>query len=1257
MERTCPKLAAMVVLAASLSAILITSAIAEVVITQPIRQFGYGTLEEAAYSPDGRYIATCGSMGAYLWDAQTSMFVRAIRGHADVVRSIAFSPDGARLLTGSSDNTARIWDVATGVCTRVFHFAWGYSNAVFSPDGTSVLAVLNSGRGVLPTIFDADTGALIRTFDAKFCGCVAFSPDGRSVVTGSSKTAKVFSVGTGECLLTISGHTETVNSVALSPDGSRILTGSWDDTAKLWNAGTGELLRTFSGHANIETVAFSPDGTTVLTASIDRTAKLWSLAGTCILTLTGHTSHVMSASFSPDGSLVLTASLDGTARLWDTSGSVLQILGNSLYHSKITLSPDGTRFLEAGFLEASKKNAELWDAGSGFLVNTYAGHTGTVYSGAFSPDGTRVATASSDKTAKLWNTLGGCIRTFTGHTGTVNAVAFSPDASRLLTGSGDKTAKLWSIETGACIRTLTGSNAYITSVAYSPDGTRVVTGSGSDGFSGPKARLYDVETGSCLRTFSGQSQQINSITFSPDGAYVLTGSDDDTAKLWDMGTGTCIQTFSHLNDVNAAAFSLDGTRIVTASRDKTTKLWDVATGMCLRTYREKASVISAAFMPDGKRIITSAGGCIKIWSMNPVLHVQSAPTPGVAISGDCPGTADYSIELEEDRIVNLTAPETASFWGNERDFVRWFIDGEPQPAGQQTIQVAMDLPHIALAAYETHQLTVQSTPLGAEMAGDKPGTTDYTATCYGGQGVSLTAPAGAKLGGLQHRFVKWLVDGAEHYDPTRRDIYLIMDSDHTATAIYELQPYTLTVQAISTKEWEWPIPTVSIAGSLPGTAPYSATCLDQQEVTLVAPDSVSQETGTIVGEFIFVQWKLDSRLQPEGQTAVQFKMPAYRTATAIYRQMLYVSISHYTPGLESGTREHPFGSVQAAADVALDDAAIVIDDGTYTEDVTWAGKSIELSGNGPSTRVINGTVTINCAESVTMPDGSVYSDYPCPGKLTAAGLTVTGTITCAGSYANLTNCAVGGILDIHGNTCNLMGFFGMWDDLCEIRNCTLAEVTAAGAAVTIENCIVLPGGITADAIPYEETGFWPLPSHFDISHSCLSGGRNSVVYICRFNPWGIDWDMYVCGEIVFGPGNIYVDPLLADPANGDYHLKSQHGRWDPATQSWSLDDVTSPCIDAGDPASEYSNEPQPNFARINMGAYGNTPEASKSGWTIPGDATDDCRVNVLDLIHVRNRFGQAVSSGDNWRFDVNKDNAIDVLDLITVRNLLGTQCQ
>ena len=103
--------------------------------------------------------------------------------------------------------------------------------------------------------------------------------------------------------------------------------------------------------------------------------------------------------------------------------------------------------------------------------------------------------------------------------------------------------------------------------------------------------------------------------------------------------------------------------------------------------------------------------------------------------------------------------------------------------------------------------------------------------------------------------------------------------------------------------------------------------------------------------------------------------------------------------------------------------------------------------------------------------------------------------------------------------------------------------------------------------------------------------------------------------------------------------------------------MTSPCIDLGDPASGYSGEPMPNFGRINIGAHGNTNEASKSGWNIPADVNGDCIVNILDLLNVRNRSGAEPASGDNWKADLNSDGVINVLDLITVRNELGATCQ
>jgi len=276
-SRAYRRLLASIALSAVVLLAVSTESLAEQIITQAIRTFGLGTLEAVAYSPDGRYIATCGGGGAFIWDVQTGSVIRTFTGHTYAVTSVAFSPDGTKVLTGSGDCTAKLWDAATGACIRTFT---GHTDSVYS---------------------------------------VAFSPDGSKVLTGSvDNTAKLWDAATGSLIRTFTGHSSYVLSVAFSPDGTKVLTGSWDNTAKLWDAATGACIRTFTGHSSIVmSVAFSPDGTKVLTGSWDGTAKLWDAAtGSLIRTFTGHTEMVWSVAFSPDGTKVLTGSYDGTAKLW-----------------------------------------------------------------------------------------------------------------------------------------------------------------------------------------------------------------------------------------------------------------------------------------------------------------------------------------------------------------------------------------------------------------------------------------------------------------------------------------------------------------------------------------------------------------------------------------------------------------------------------------------------------------------------------------------------------------------------------------------------------------------------------------------------------------------------------------------------------------------------------------------------------------------------------------------------------------------------
>jgi WD40 repeat protein len=249
----------------------------------------------------------------------------------------------------------------------------------------------------------------------------------------------------GQEIRTLLGHTGPVACVAFSPDGKRILTGSWDDTAKLWDAETGQEIRTFSGHTDwVTSVAFSPDGKQVLTGSYDRTAKLWDVeTGQEIHTFSGHTSWVTSVAFSPDGMRVLTGSRYSRAKLWDakTGQEILTFRGSLLPGAlSVAFSPDGTQILTGSY----DGTAKLWEAETGQEIRPFSGHTNGTLSVAFSPDGMRILTGSADSTAKLWDAeTGQEIHTFDGHTREVTSVAFSPDGMRVLTGSGDSTARIW----------------------------------------------------------------------------------------------------------------------------------------------------------------------------------------------------------------------------------------------------------------------------------------------------------------------------------------------------------------------------------------------------------------------------------------------------------------------------------------------------------------------------------------------------------------------------------------------------------------------------------------------------------------------------------------------------------------------------------------------------------------------------------------------------------------------------------------------
>jgi eukaryotic-like serine/threonine-protein kinase len=331
-------------------------------------------------------------------------------------------------------------------------------------------------------------------------------------------------------LLTLQGHGDAVLSVAHSPDGKRIITGSYDKTLKVWDAGTDQETLTLKGwHTDpVWSVAYSLDGKRIVSGTFDKTLKVWdAAAGRQILTLRGHTGAVSSVAYSPDGKRIVSGSLDSTLKVWDagTGQETRTIKGHTAEVTSVAYSPDGKRIVSGSF----DKTLKVWDAGTGQEIRTMKGRTDAVTSVAYSPDGKRIVSGGYDKSLKVWDAgTGQEILTLKGHTLPVMSVAFSPDGRRLASGSSD--VKLWDAQTGQETLTLKGHTGGVQSVAFSPDGKRIGSGSGAGDNT---LKIWDAATGQETLTLKGHTASVLSMAFSADGQRIVSGSEDGTVKVWD----------------------------------------------------------------------------------------------------------------------------------------------------------------------------------------------------------------------------------------------------------------------------------------------------------------------------------------------------------------------------------------------------------------------------------------------------------------------------------------------------------------------------------------------------------------------------------------------------------------------------------------------------------------------------------------------------------------------------------------------------
>ncbi|MCU0544100.1 MAG: AAA-like domain-containing protein [Oscillatoriaceae cyanobacterium Prado104] len=321
-----------------------------------------------------------------------------------------------------------------------------------------------------------------------------------------------------------------------------------------------------------------------------------------------------------------------------------QLVGHNNSVNSVSFSPKGDAIATA----SDDKTAKLWDLQGNCLV-TFTGHDYSVNSVSFSPTRDAIATASDDKTAKLWDLQANCLVTFTGHNDSAISASFNPKVDAIATASIDKTAKLWDLQAN-CLVTFTGHNYSVRNVSFSPKGDTLATASHDD-----TAKVWNLQ-GKCLATFTGHHDSVRSVSFSPKGNYIATASFDKTAKLWDL-QGNCLVTFTgHNYLVNSVSFSPTGNAIATASSDGTGKLWDLQ-GNCLATFTgHHDSVNSVSFSPTEERIATASDDkTVKLWDLQGNYLKTFTTHNNVKVWS-------VSFSPTENAIVTTSSDETAELW-------------------------------------------------------------------------------------------------------------------------------------------------------------------------------------------------------------------------------------------------------------------------------------------------------------------------------------------------------------------------------------------------------------------------------------------------------------------------------------------------------------------------------------------------------------------------------------------------------------------
>ena len=480
---------------------------------------------------------------------------------------------------------------------------------------------------------------------------ICITPDGRRIISGSYDCSiRIWDMDSGQCVNTFVGHTSAITALAITSDGKRCVSGSFDNTIRIWDIDSGQCL---SHSGGITTLAITSDGKKCVSGFGN--ICIWDIeSGQCIKTLNGDIECITSFAITPDGNKCVSGF--GDICIWDIeSGQCIKTLNGHIGSiTSLAITPDGERCVSGGEWD---NHICIWEMESGQCLKTLNSNNGKITSLAITPDGKRCVSGFGDNTICIWEMESGqCLKTLNGHKGKITALAITPDGNRCVSGSRDCSIRIWDMESGQCLKTLEGYRDSVATIAISADGNRCVSS-----YYDNSLFIRNLNSGRCLKTVEGHEAWISTLAITPDGKRCISGSEDFTLRIWDMESGRCLKKLVDRYPFGGIlAITPEGKRFINKSNENTLQIWDMESGQCLRSFIGHSNSVDAlSVFPDGSRCISgSKDETLRIWDL------QTGKCEKI-LKGHSGGIIALYISRNGNRCVSGSDDTTLRIWDTE----------------------------------------------------------------------------------------------------------------------------------------------------------------------------------------------------------------------------------------------------------------------------------------------------------------------------------------------------------------------------------------------------------------------------------------------------------------------------------------------------------------------------------------------------------------------------------------------------------------